>query len=543
MNGFIVNLITKRRIIVAKKRMICISILLCIALLKLSATHTFAAGIEETLIIGMQDDTASFDPAKTLETTAMGILGQAYESLVGLNEEDFSQPVPKLAESWKLEEDGKTWIFHLRRGVLFASGNSVNADAVVFSLRRSVKLAGSPSWILTQFGITEESITKIDEYAVQIVLDRQYAPGLFLSCLMAPVASILDPKVVMEHEQDGDMGSAWLEEHTAGSGPFVLEKRNREIPTQYVLTANEKYWEEKPMFQQIIVKGIQDSIEQMAMLEQGEIDIAWNLQPDQIQVLSNNPKIQIFETLTLYSVCIGMNQGYAPLQKLEVRDAIRYAIDYEGVINYILQGAAVPIQTIIPKGLLGYNPTMPYTYNPEKAKQLLRQGGYPNGFDVELYCLNYSPWLDIGLKIKSDLVQIGINVQIIPSTAEKMVEVLFNRESQLWLWEYGVDYVDPDARAKPFAHSNSLGDDATVKQMAWWFNYVNQETSKLVEQAAREIEPEKRADLYKQVTEIILYDGPFAILFSKIHQYGVHSEISRFIGNPSKVVIPFPKLK
>ena len=238
-----------------------------------------------------------------------------------------------------------------------------------------------------------------------------------------------------------------------------------------------------------------------------------------------------------------MNQGYAPLQKLEVRDAIRYALDYDGIVNYILQGAADPIQTIIPKGLLGYNPVMPYTYNPEIAKQLLTQGGYPNGFDIELNCLNYSPWLDIALKIKSDLAKVGINVQIIQLSAEKMLEVLFDRESQLYLWECGVDYVDPDTRAKLFAHSNSLGDDAIVKLLAWWFKYVNQETSNLTDQAAREFDPAKRAALYKQVTEIILDEGPFALLFSKIHQYGVRLEVSAFIESPPMVWIFFPKLR
>jgi peptide/nickel transport system substrate-binding protein len=124
-----------------------------------------------------------------------------------------------------------------------------------------------------------------------------------------------------------------------------------------------------------------------------------------------------------------------------------------------------------------------------------------------------------------------------------MIEVLFSRETQLFLWEYGVDYADPDAMAKAFAHSDSPGDDATVKLLAWCFRYVNLETSKLINQAARELNPEKRATLYKQITEIILHDGPFAILFSKIHQYGVRSEVSDFIGNPSMVWITFPTIK
>ena len=501
-----------------KKSVVYISVFTLVTILTLFISPIPAAGGKDTLIIGIQDDTVSLDPAKSYETTAIGIMSQLYERLVSFKKGDFTQPVPELAESWKLADDGKTWIFHLRKGVLFSSGNPINADAVVFSLRRAIKLAGGLSNILTQFGITEESITKVDEHTVQIVLDQQYAPTLFLSILTTFVGSILDPKIVMEHEQNGDMGSAWLEEHSAGTGPYILAQRKRDQPSQYVLKANKHYWRDKPAFKQIIVKGIQEPLEQMVMLEQGEIDIAWNLQPDQINILVDNLDIQIAETLTFYIIYVGMNQGYVPLRKPEIRDAIRYAIDYDGIVDYILQGAGEKIQTFIPKGLSGYNPAMPYSRDLEKARQLLIEGGYPNGFEVELKCLNYSPWIDTAIKIKTDLAEIGINVKVVPMTANQMVEAVITRDSQLLLWEWGVDYPDPDASAKVFAHSDSLGDDASVKLLAWFYKYVNLETSKLVEQAARELDPVKRVKLYKRITEIILDDGPYAILYSKIHQ-------------------------
>ncbi len=521
-----------------------IVLVLCFQLSSSMLYSEYALAQKDTLIIGMQDDVASLDPAKSFETAAAGIMTQVYDTLVGYAEEDFTQAIPKLAETWEISEDGKVWTFHLRQNVSFASGNPMNADAVVFSLRRAIRLAGTPSWLLTQFGMTEESITASDAYTVKIVLNQQYAPGLLLSCLATPFASsILDPTVVMEHEQNGDMGSVWLEDHSAGSGPYVLQQRKREKPTEYLLTVNPSYWKGQPPFKLVIVKGIQESVEQMALLEQGKIDIAWNLQPDQVRILSNNLDSRIFETLTLYNVYIGMNQGYAPLQKTEVRDAIRYAIDYDGMIEYVIGGAGVKHQTFIPKGLLGYNPTMPYNHDIEKAKALLTQGGYPNGFDVELYCLNYSPWLDIARQIKNDLAKVGINASIVQLTVDKLLEAWFARTTQLFVWEWGVDYADPDAVAKPFAHSDSPGEDATFKQTAWWFNYVNKETSALVEQAAQEIVPEKRAELYKQITDIILRDGPYAFLFTKVHQYAVRTEVMDSLKSPSKVVVPFPQLR
>ena len=188
---------------------ICTSII--VILLCLLVPSSYAASPKDILIVGMQaDDAVSLDPAKAYEFASSGVVKQLYDNLVDFKVGDYTKPIPELAESWEIGEDGKTWTFHLRKDVKFTSGNPVNADAVVFSLRRVVKLADTPSWVLTQWGITEESITKVDDYTVQIVLDQQYAPGMILSCLAFSIGSIVDPAAVMEHEKDGDMGKAWL---------------------------------------------------------------------------------------------------------------------------------------------------------------------------------------------------------------------------------------------------------------------------------------------------------------------------------------------
>lgn len=514
-----------------------------VALLSLFAASAHAAAdAKDAVVIGLKDDIASLDPAKSYEGTAWGLMNYIYERLVNFQNNDFTQPVPELAESWELGDDGKTWTFRLRPGVFFASGNPVDADAVVFSLRRAITLAHPPSWLLLQFGLTEESIVKIDEQTVQIVLDQQYAPGVFLSCLTLPIASILDP-AVMEHEQDGDMGSAWLDGHSAGSGPFVLKERRPGHSSEYILKAREQYWREKPLVQQMIVRGVSTADQQMFLLDQGEIDIAWNLESTQIQELAMNPDVQTFEALTLIIRYLTMNLGYEPLAKPEVRDAIRYAIDYDGLINTVLQGAALKIQTFIPKGLLGYNPDTPYSHDLVKARVLMREAGYPDGFEVELMCLDFSPWLEIAAKIKADLATIGITVKMLPRPVEEFVEVEMSRKTQMFMWEWGTDYLDPDSNAKGFAHSNSPGEDASIQALAWWVNYVNVETSNLVDQAMRELDSGKRQALYGKITETILDDGPFAILCTPMYQYAVRAEVVDVLRPSSVSWLPFPTLK
>jgi peptide/nickel transport system substrate-binding protein len=187
---------------------------------------------------------------------------------------------------------------------------------------------------------------------------------------------------------------------------------------------------------------------------------------------------------------------------------------------------------------------MPYNHDIKKAKQLLAEAGYPNGFDVELACLNYSPWIEVALKIKSDLAEVGVNVKINPMTVSRLYdEVTAPRKFQMYMWEFSPDYVDPDSNAKVFAHCDSLGDDATIKLMAWEAKYMDLERSKLIEQAAREQDRERREAIYKQVTDTVLEDGPFVLLYTPIKQYGVRSEVKNFVGTSTILWSFFPKLK
>lgn len=499
---------------------------------------------KETLVIGLQDDSRSLDPAVAAEATSIGFINQMYQKLLTFALDDFTKPILELAESWDVSSDGKTWVFHLRQEMVFASGNPIAADDVIFSLRRVLKFNGNIAWLLTQFGMKEEGISKLDDVTVQIVLDKQYAPELFLACVAHGIASILDQKTVMAHEENGDLGSAWLANHSAGSGRFVLAKRKQ--GETLILKANPAYSRRDKVttIAKLTVKNVPEPIEQAILLGKGEIDIAWNLGASEVKQLETDQNVQILQTPLLALYYVGMNLGYEPLTKLQVRNAIRYAINYDAITDLILQKTAVKIQTIIPKGILGYNPAMPYTLDVAKAKQLLADAGYPNGFNVELLTLDFAPWSDLALQIKSDLAKIGINVTI-PSVpvAQAMDRLFSTREFQLSVTGWEFDYPDPDSMAKPFAHSNRPGDDATVKATAWNCKYVNPELAALVDQAAQELDAAKREAMYAQITNTLLEDGPFAVLNVPMKQFGVRLDAKDFIGFPSFLSAGFPTLR
>jgi peptide/nickel transport system substrate-binding protein len=209
----------------------------------------------------------------------------------------------------------------------------------------------------------------------------------------------------------------------------------------------------------------------------------------------------------------------------------------------VLGGAALKIQTVIPKGFLGHNPATPYQYDVSTARQLLAQAGYADGFDLELKTLDFAPWTDLALRFKADLAHIGVRVTITHLTADQLIEALFSRNFQMYVWEILSDYFDPDSNAKMFAHCDSLGDDATIKAAAWTCSYLTPETSKLVEQAAQEFEREQRNTLYQQITDIILDDGPFVVLYTPVKQYGLRSEIVGLVDRYPVTLHDFPGVK
>jgi len=521
------------------------SMFLAIAIFVNVAAAPCLSAAKDTLVIGLRDETASLDPAKAYETTSYALLWQMYDNLVEPNKDDLTKIEPELAESWEISADGKTWIFHLKAGVQFANGNPLNADAVVFSLHRSLKLESASSWILSQLGLTEATITKVDDLTVQLILNKPYAPGVVLACLTPPIASILDPQEVMTHEENGDMGSAWLETHSAGSGRFVLSECKRELPSEYVLTANSKYWRQSPSIKKILVKGIQESETAFAMLEQGQLDIAYDLQQQQIDVLTKNTKFEVQEALSMSLYYVAMNQSYPPLAKQEVREAIRYALNYDNIIQSIWGGAALKVQTFIPKGLLGYNASVPYKHDVAVAKQLMQAGGYSEGFDVEFKFPNYSPWLEIAAIIKQNLADIKIRTTLKPLPLNQFFEECWSqkRDSQLHMILWAFDYPDPDSVAKPFAHSTSLDADAPIQALAWWVSYLTPETAQIVDQASVEMETKKREELYKTVAQKISEVGPYAIFAQPLHQYAIRRDVIEFIEPLSISWIPFPVVK
>ncbi len=495
-------------------------IILIVLFLSLTCT-TNAAIPKDTLVIGQNTGVfITLDPAVTYEGEPDAYVSNIYAALVRIEIEDEKfVTIPELAESWELAPDGKTWTFQLRKELVFANGDPLKADAVVYSLQRVLKLGKSPSWVFSEvLGLTEESITAPDDYTVKIITNGA-PPNVVLTIIGSTTAGILNPKVIKKHEIDGDMGQAWLTDHSAGAGPYIIKEWERKV--KLILIANEKYWRGEPTIKTIIVQDIPESSDQNLLLRKGDIDVAWDLTAEQANSLKDLPDMSLVTTPAQANEYLAINANWGPFKDVKIRQAVKYAIDYDAIINKTMAGLAINNQQFIPIGYFGYVENNPYYQDIEKAKELMAEAGYTEGFDVEIATEVNERCRDEAVIIQSDLAKIGIRAEINLMQESQLYQKYRQQGLQMIIANWGVDYPDTDALANPFANHR-------VKQLAWRCDWIDDYAADLVEAASVEINEDRRFQMYQDLTSYWHIYGPFAMLYQRVSYWGVRNEVKDY---------------
>ncbi len=501
----------------------------------------FAVTPRDTLIIGARTDIiVDLDPARAYEVFTNLIIEQYYDALVNITVENGEVVAkPGLATSWEVSEDCLTLVFYLRRGAKFHSGREVTADDVIYSFQRSLGLNFAPIWILSQYVPTPEMITKIDNYTVAIKTIQPLAELIICSVIgFQGICSIVDSQLVKAHATPEDSwANQWLKTNDAGSGPFILKEWSPN--ERIVLERFDEYWAGPAPLKRIIFIDIPEPAAQKLALDRGDIDIAWDLLPEQVDSYRGVPGFTVIETPAWQIEYLAMNVGKPPFDNPLVREAIRWAIDYDAIIYGIQKGAAIYGQTFIPPGMFGHLPETPFRKDVEKAKALLAQAGYPEGFEVEMLTSTAPRRVAIATQVQADLAEIGIKVKITQMISAQFYELYRAQKHTFLVAGWGVDYADPDALAKPFAHCCTTGPEAPVRQLAWRNMYVDCETTALVEAAARELDPEKRKAMYEEIQRRILYNGPYVILYYPLRQIVSKDTVKGLVINPMESFTEF----
>ncbi len=495
-----------------------------------------AATPKDTLVVALNvDDIISMDPGEAFEISAGEIMGNSYDRLVRFDVSDPSKIVPDLAKSWTVSPDGKTFSFELRAAMKFASGNPITAEDVVYSMHRAVMLDKSPAFILGQFGFTKDNVaTKIKQtgpLTLTIETDNSYAPTFVLNCLTANVAAVVDKVLVLTKVQNDDYGNAWLKTNFAGSGPMkIREWRANEIVT---LERNENYNGEKSKLVRVIYRHVKEAATQRLLLEKGDIDIARNLTPQDLDAMGANKDIRVTANPKGTVYYIGLNQKNANLAKPEVREALKYLVDYAAINDTIMKNIGIVNQNFLPFGLLGAASDKPFKLDVERAKGLLAKAGLPNGFKVTIDMRSSQPLQGITEAIQQTAKRAGVDIEIIPGDGKQTLTKYRARQHDMYIGTWGADYWDPNTNAATFARNPDNADDAKAKPLAWRNSWAIPELSKKADAAVLERDAAKRKAMYLEMQAQFRKDSPFVMLFQQIDTAAARSNVENFKLGPT----------
>jgi peptide/nickel transport system substrate-binding protein len=488
------------------------------AMLACSAGAALAATPKDTLVLAFGfDDIITMDPAEAFELSAGEIMGNTYDRLLRLDINDPSKLVGDVAKSWSVSADGKTYTFEIKPGLKFASGNPLTAEEVAYSLQRAVMLDKSPAFILTQFGFSKtnvkDKIKATSPTALTLETDKAYAPTFVFNCLTANVAGIVDMKLVQSKEVNGDWGYAWLKTNYAGSGPLKLrEWRANEI---VALERNDNYYGAKPKLARVIYRHVKESATQRLLLEKGDIDIARNLSPQDIAALSANKDVKLTSTPKGTVYYISLNQKNPNLAKPEVREALKYLVDYDAIGDTLIKNIGVVNQNFLPQGLLGASKDKPYKLDVAKAKTLLAKAGLPNGFKVTIDMRTIQPVQGITEAFQQTAKQAGVDIEIIPGDGKQTLTKYRARTHDMYIGQWGADYWDPHSNADTFTRNPDNADDAKAKPLAWRNAWAIPELTKQSDAAVLERDAGKRKKMYEDLQAEFRKTSPFVMLYQQ----------------------------
>jgi peptide/nickel transport system substrate-binding protein len=496
--------------------------------LALKAWEAEAATPKDTLVIAASiDDVITLDPGEEYEISAQILASNIYDRLVRYEAEDHSKLVGGVAESWTVSADAMTYTFKLRGNQKFESGAPVTAEDMAFSLQRVVLMDKTPAFLFTQLGWSKDNVKSlvkaIDPATLQFTITQKFAPSLVLNLMATVAASVVEKKVVLSHETNGDLGNAWLKSHSATSGPYRLLawKANESVSMQ----ANPGYHLGQPKLKRVIVRHVPEPATQALLLEKGDIDMAWGLGPDQLAPLEKNKNIRIESFPYSGTWYLGMNMADERLKNPKVREALKYLVDYQGMAASFLKGRMNVQETFLPIGIMGAIPYNPYKLDPAKAKQLLAEAGYPNGFEMRFDVPNTSPFKEIGQSVQQTMGMGGVKLNIVSAETKQVLGGYRTRKHQLVLMSWTPDYLDPHSNADTFAHNDNNSDTPKIRPLAWRNNWFIPDITKETTAASQETDVAKRKADYEALQRKVSAEGPFIIMFQPANQIAMRANV------------------
>ncbi len=472
---------------------------------------------DRALRIAIPSDARTLDPAIAYDVVTWPLVRAVFHGLIDYD--DDLALIPWQSDGWEISDDGATITFHLTPGITFSNGREVTAEDYVYTLTRLLDLkTKSPGQgffrnIVGSAAFQDgdaPNVAGLDakgRYTFEIRLQKP--DPTFLHVMAMPFAYVVPKEAVSA--TGGEFAR-----NPVGSGAFVLSEWKRGSWMRFKRNLNYA-WPERVKLDafEIVVGG--DGALHMMMFERGELDIA-NVtdvgipDPDFVRVMKDPVLKEYVESQPLNAVrYLSMNTEISPFDNVLVRQAVNYAVDKKRIIR-LMSGRGVPARGVLPPGMPGFNPHRTgYPYTPAKAKQLLREAGYPEGFETELWInANMNTEVRQSQAIQQDLAKVGIKVSIKAVTGATRIEAVGRRKTvPMAHFGWYQDYPDPSNFLDVLLSGHRIT-EVNSNNVAF---YDNSEVNDLLSRAAYDLDPQHRLSLYQQAESIIVDEAPWVFLY------------------------------
>ena len=465
-------------------------------------------GAKDTLIVAIPESPTYMDPMVQASIGTYRVTTQMFDRLVMMDND--MNLVPGLAESWEVIDDTTT-VFHLRQGVKFHNGEEMTSEDVKYSLERCIANPG-----VNYNYLIIESITCDDDYTVTIKTSAPFNALLYRQRLDA--ASIIC--------KSADTSAEEFNKNPVGTGPFKFV--SWELGGDVVLEAFEDYWGGAPAVKHVIFRTIPEALNRTIGLETGEVDLAYDLGITDLESLADNASVTTLTSPSTTVWYVGMNVQKAPFDNEKVRQAVAYALDPQGYIDLVFSGEATPANyTMLPPSVDGYvSDCSDYSCNVEKAKELLAEAGYPDGFSTTLWCSDTQVMRDSAVVIQEQLRQVGINAEVKTLESGQFQSETGNGAHDMFIMSK--TSIDPDSMLRSMYHTEALGPSGN---RCFW---TTPEVDALIDEASTTTDTEHAMELYAEIQSKVAEAAPLVPMAVEHLNAGMQSNVKGFGLYPGK---------
>jgi peptide/nickel transport system substrate-binding protein len=479
-----------------------------------------SSGPRDTLVFAASADATTLDPHNTTDTESDQVIMMMYETLIGFDAD--MKIIPRLAERWEVAPDGVTWTFHLRQGIRFHDGTPFNAEAVRRNFARVMDPVANHKRLVL-FDMIDR-VEAVDDRTVRII--TKYPFGAFEPTMAHVSAAIVNPAVAEKSGKEFGLGA----DRASGTGPYkiVSWKKDQEI----VLERSEDYWGEKGKTRRIVYRPIPEAASRVLALEAGDVDVITRVPSTDIARLEKEPGIAVTKTPSVGMQQFRFNVTRKPYNDTRVRQAVSYAINRRAIVDNLVSSFARPSTGPLTPIMRGYANLGEIPYDPEKAKQLLRTAGYPNGFKTRIATTpRYPMGVELAEAVAADLKKVGIEAAIDVIEWGTMVTYWAGlppekNPQEIFIMGAGASTADADWGLRPIFRS------APTNENNYGY-YSNAEFDRAIEAAMRETDAGKRQALYRRAQQIVYLEDPGAVwLFDTLYVVASRANVEGVTPSP-----------